>query len=91
MSDVNSNASVQPDPVPPAVTDRRPVPRGVLPRGVQTWIMAGVAVGMLSVGIAWRFTDTSERRELAHESELAVIRRRVRPVRQLARAGGVQV
>ena len=54
-------------------------------------IMAGVAVGMLSVGIAWRFTDTSERRELAHESELAVIRRRARPVRQLARAGGVQV
>ena len=43
MSDVNSNASVQPDPVPPAVTDRRPVPRGVLPRGVQTWIMVGVA------------------------------------------------
>ena len=54
-------------------------------------IMAGVAVGMLSVAIAWRFTDTSERRELAQESELAVIRRRARPVRQLARAGGVQV
>ena len=49
MSDVNSNASVQPDPVPPAVTDRRPVPRGVLPRGVQTWIMVGVAVGMLAI------------------------------------------
>lgn len=49
MSDVPSTASVQPDPVPPAVTDRRPVPRGVLPRGVQTWIMAGVAVGMLAI------------------------------------------
>ena len=49
MSDVNSNASVQPDPGPPAVTDRRPVPRGVLPRGVQTWIMVGVAVGMLAI------------------------------------------
>jgi type IV secretion system protein TrbI len=49
MSDVNSNASVQPDPVPPTVTDRRPVPRGVLPRGVQTWIMAGVAIGMLAI------------------------------------------
>jgi type IV secretory pathway VirB10-like protein len=34
---------------PPTVTDRRPVPRGVLPRGVQTWIMAGVAVGMLAI------------------------------------------
>lgn len=34
---------------PPAVTDHRPVPRGVLPRGVQTWIMAGIAVGMLGI------------------------------------------
>ena len=34
---------------PPAVTDRRPIPRGVLPRGVQTWIMAGIAVGMLAI------------------------------------------
>ncbi|MFN7985405.1 MAG: TrbI/VirB10 family protein [Vicinamibacterales bacterium] len=49
MSDVPSTASAQPDPVPPAVTDRRPVPRGVLPRGVQTWIMAGVAAGMLAI------------------------------------------
>jgi len=49
MSDVPSTASVQPDPVPPAVTDRRPVPRGVLPRGVQTWIMVGVAAGMLAI------------------------------------------
>jgi len=49
MSDVPSTASAQRDPVPPAVTDRRPVPRGVLPRGVQTWIMAGVAAGMLAI------------------------------------------
>src|SRR5262245_57066809 len=34
---------------PPAVADRRPIPRGVLPRGVQTWIMAGIAVGMLAI------------------------------------------
>lgn len=31
------------------VTDRRPVPRGVLPRGAQTWVMAAVAVGMLAI------------------------------------------
>jgi type IV secretory pathway VirB10-like protein len=31
------------------VTDHRPVPRGVLPRGVQTWVMAGLAVGMLVI------------------------------------------
>src|SRR6185295_2903397 len=39
-------------------------------------ILAGVAVGLLSVAVAWRFTDTSERLELAAEAELAVIRRR---------------
>jgi type IV secretion system protein VirB10 len=31
------------------VVDRRPVPRGVLPRGVQTWLMAALAVGMLLI------------------------------------------
>src|SRR4051794_13572055 len=31
------------------VTDRRPVPRGVLPRRMQTWIMASVAAGMLLI------------------------------------------
>ena len=38
--------------VPPGVapiTDRRPTPRGVLPRGVQTWLMAGLAVGILGI------------------------------------------
>jgi type IV secretion system protein TrbI len=29
------------------VTDRRPVPRGVMPRGVQTWLLAGLALFML--------------------------------------------
>lgn len=31
------------------VTDHRPVPRGVLPRGVQTWLMAALAAGMLLI------------------------------------------
>ena len=31
------------------VIDRRPVPRGVLPRGVQTWLMAALALGMLLI------------------------------------------
>jgi type IV secretion system protein VirB10 len=31
------------------VTDHRPVPRGVLPRGVQTWLLAGLAVFMLAI------------------------------------------
>ncbi len=32
-----------------SVVDRRPVPRGVLPRGVQTWLMVAIAVGMLFI------------------------------------------
>jgi len=31
------------------VTDRRPVPRGLMPRGVQTWLMAGLAVGIVAI------------------------------------------
>jgi len=54
-------------------------------------IIAGVTVGLLSVAIAWRFTDTSERRELALASEFVVMRKRPRPARQLARAGGMQI
>src|SRR6185503_422844 len=33
----------------PAVTDRRPSPRGVLPRGGQTWLLAGLAAFMLLI------------------------------------------
>jgi membrane-associated phospholipid phosphatase len=54
-------------------------------------IIAGVAVGALSVGIAWRFTDTSERLELALESDYPVIRKRPHPVRQLAEAGTMRI
>ncbi|SRR5712691_1067484 len=34
------------------VTDHRPVPRGVLPRGMQTWLMVGVAVGVIAMIVA---------------------------------------
>src|SRR4051812_33670485 len=33
----------------PLVADHRSVPAGVLPRGMQTWVMLGVAVGMIAV------------------------------------------
>ena len=49
MADTPSAESVHPDPASATVTDHRPVPRGVLPRRVQTWVMAGVAVGMLAI------------------------------------------
>ena len=32
-----------------AVTDRRLMPRGVMPRGMQTWLMAGLAGGMILI------------------------------------------
>jgi hypothetical protein len=39
------------EPVTPAapVSDHRPVPRGVLPRRFQTWLMAGLALGILVI------------------------------------------
>ena len=33
----------------PPVSDHRPVPRGVLPRRFQTWLMAGLAFGILLI------------------------------------------
>jgi len=55
-----------------------------------TDIIAGVAAGALSVGVARRFTDTSERHELALESNYPLLRRKPRPARQLAEAGGLR-
>ena len=39
------------DPAPGTapVTDRRPAPRGVLPRHMQTWLMGGLALGVLAI------------------------------------------
>jgi type IV secretory pathway VirB10-like protein len=49
MPDTPPPTSPSTEPAPAAVADRRPVPRGVLPRGVQTWVMAGLAIGMLAI------------------------------------------
>jgi len=54
MSDVVASSDVAP------VTDRRPVPRGVLPRGMQTWLMVAIAMGMLA---AWSMRDVLGRRQ----------------------------
>ena len=43
MADVSSMAGTA------AVTDRRPVPQGVLPRRMQAWLMASVAAGMVLI------------------------------------------
>jgi type IV secretory pathway VirB10-like protein len=49
MAETPPATSIERDPPTATVADHRPVPRGVLPRGVQTWVMAGVAVGMLAI------------------------------------------
>src|SRR5688572_10979234 len=52
MSDTLPVDTPSPAPSPDGtapVTDHRPVPRGVLPRGVQTWLLAGLAVFMLAI------------------------------------------
>src|SRR5262245_45630457 len=50
MAETTPVTDVTPAPAAaPTVTDRRPVPRGALPRGIQTWVMAGLAVGMLAI------------------------------------------
>jgi type IV secretion system protein TrbI len=36
-------------PNPAPVTDHRSVPRGVLPRGIQTWLMAALALGIVLI------------------------------------------
>lgn len=36
-------------PSPAPIKDRRDVPRGVLPRGFQTWLMAGLALGIVLI------------------------------------------
>src|SRR5262249_57718304 len=43
MSDVGASSDVR------RGTERRAVRRGVLPRGMQTWLMVAIALGMLAV------------------------------------------
>ena len=49
MAETPPVATSPANPPSATVTDRRPVPRGVMPRGVQTWVMAGVALFMLAI------------------------------------------
>jgi len=82
---------VQPSPPavpasPPAVTDRRPVPRGVLPRGVQSWIMAGIAVGMLGIMLIVGRPDPPARSAPAAAAAQAPSADRVRDYQERLRA-----
>jgi type IV secretion system protein TrbI len=53
-----------PTPTPatvPPVTDRRVPPRGVIPRHMQTWLMAGLAIGILVIILFTGHTDRPQR------------------------------
>ena len=71
---------------PPAVTDRRPVPRGVLPRGVQTWIMAGIAIGMLAIMLLVGRPDPPARNAATPAAAQAPSADRVRDYQERLRA-----
>ena len=71
---------------PPTVTDNRPVPRGVLPRGVQTWIMAGIAVGMLAIMLLVGRSDPPLRTTSAPAAAPAPSTDRVRDYQERLRA-----
>ena len=73
---------------PPAVTDRRPIPRGVLPRGVQTWIMAGIAVGMLAIMLLVGRPDPPARNVPSPAAAQAPSADRVRDYQERLRAAG---
>src|SRR5258705_13114772 len=54
-----------PPPGTTAVTDRRPTPRGVLPRGMQTWLMVGIAGVMLLIIVVAGRPEQAARRPTA--------------------------
>ena len=78
----NSAASAN----PPAVTDRRPVPRGVLPKGVQAWVMAGLALGMLAIMLIVGRPDPPARPAAATAPPPALSADRVRDYQDRMRA-----
>jgi type IV secretion system protein TrbI len=71
---------------PPTVTDNRPVPRGVLPRGVQTWIMVGIAVGMLAIMLLVGRSEAPVRTTPASAAEQVPSADRVRDYQERLRA-----
>src|SRR5919112_601360 len=72
---------------PPAatVTDHRPVPRGVMPRGVQTWVMAGVALFMLAIMLIVGRPDPPARPASAAAPSMAPSADRVRDYQERMR------
>lgn len=69
-----------------AVTDRRTAPRGVLPRGIQTWLMAGLAVGIVLIILLTGQPEPSTRSSPNAATPLAPNSDRVRDYQDRLRA-----
>src|SRR6187431_3148 len=68
------------------VTDRRPPPRGVMPRGVQTWLLAGLAAFMLLIMFVVGRPDEPARPAPAPAAVVAPTADRVRDYQDRLRA-----
>jgi type IV secretory pathway VirB10-like protein len=68
------------------VADHRPVPPGVLPRGVQMWLMVGVAVGMVGIIVFTGHSQPAPRATLAVTTPLGLNPDRLREYQDRLRA-----
>lgn len=72
--------------VPAPVTDNRPAPRGVLPRGIQTWLMAGLALGIVLIVLLAGHPEPPARSAAASAAPQAPTADRVRDYQDRLRA-----
>lgn len=68
------------------VSDHRPVPRGVLPRGFQTWLMAGLAFGILVIILLTGQTEPPANRAQTQTPTVAPNPERLRDYQERIRA-----
>lgn len=68
------------------VSDHRPVPRGVLPRGFQTWLMAGLALGIVLIILITGRTAPSRNAAQTQQASVAPNPDRLRDYQERLRA-----
>jgi type IV secretory pathway VirB10-like protein len=68
------------------VSDHRPVPRGVLPRGFQTWLMAGLALGIVLIILITGQSEPSRNPAQTQQAPAAPNPDRLRDYQQRLRA-----
>jgi type IV secretion system protein VirB10 len=68
------------------VSDHRPVPRGVLPRGFQTWLMAGLAFGIVLIILVTGQSEPSRNLAQTQQAPAAPNPERLRDYQERLRA-----